>query len=357
MPRRKREPRLDWRNGVAYIFWYDEAKRRTERLSLRTTDQVEARARFAAFLTDGHDILAGKPRGPEGITLWQALDDYLREHVTEKVVDKTRIEAIACQLKGFFAPDTLLKDIDIPQSRRYREERRVRSLAEGARRRPGCDATIRRELSTITAAANHAMRWKRIERNSLPVIELPNVFTLEPLSDDKWLTKEELQATIEAAEGDLKHFILITYDSASRRRAVERLTRFQIDLKRGTVNLRGPDEDENQRRSRKRRPVVPIGPLARPSYEALLAKTNSQWLFGEPRDWYYAFRCHMEGLGLGRKANPHILRHSRATHLLQDGVDIFAVAKLLGDTVATVEKVYGHHSPDYLAGALQRRSG
>jgi hypothetical protein len=28
---------------------------------------------------------------------------------------------------------------------------------------------------------------------------------------------------------------------------------------------------------------------------------------------------------------------------------IYDVAKLLGDTVATVEKVYGHHSPEYLA--------
>jgi integrase len=44
---------------------------------------------------------------------------------------------------------------------------------------------------------------------------------------------------------------------------------------------------------------------------------------------------------------PHTLRHSRATHLLQAGVPTWDVAGLLGDTVATVERVYGHHSPDY----------
>ena len=31
-----------------------------------------------------------------------------------------------------------------------------------------------------------------------------------------------------------------------------------------------------------------------------------------------------------------------------DGESLYKVAKLLGDTVATVEKRYGHFSPDFL---------
>lgn len=34
--------------------------------------------------------------------------------------------------------------------------------------------------------------------------------------------------------------------------------------------------------------------------------------------------------------------------MLMDGEDPYKVAKLLGDTLATVERVYGHHSVDYL---------
>jgi hypothetical protein len=34
--------------------------------------------------------------------------------------------------------------------------------------------------------------------------------------------------------------------------------------------------------------------------------------------------------------------------MLQDKVGIYAVAKLLGDTVATIDKTYGHHSTDFL---------
>jgi site-specific recombinase XerC len=43
-----------------------------------------------------------------------------------------------------------------------------------------------------------------------------------------------------------------------------------------------------------------------------------------------------------------MLRHSRATHMLMDGEDPYKVAKLLGDTLATVERVYGHYDVDYL---------
>jgi integrase len=45
---------------------------------------------------------------------------------------------------------------------------------------------------------------------------------------------------------------------------------------------------------------------------------------------------------------------SRATHLLQAGASIYDVAKLLGDTTATVERVYGHHSCESLGKNLDQ---
>ncbi len=357
MPRHRRDiPWLEWRNNVAYVCWYDEATKRTGRLSLRTADTVEAQQRYAAFLADGHDIIAGKPRGSAGLTLGQALDDYYREHVAKKVVDKKRIENIIRQLKAGFGADKPIKEIDIPASRVYAAQREQKSLVEGRKAPPAVPATIRRELSVINAAANHAVRWKRLPRTDLPSVELPSGFNLEAITDDQWLTEDEWRRALANAQGDLRHFLLILYDTASRRRAVERMRVSQVDLKNGRVNLTAPDEDENQRRSKKRRPVVPISSAARSSYELLLMQTDTEWLFGQPRDWYHEFHKNMVAVGLGHKGNPHIVRHSRATHLLHAGVDIYAVAKLLGDTVATVEKVYGHHSADYLASALREKA-
>lgn len=362
MPRKRRDvPWLEWRDGVAYVYWYDAGKQRTERLSLRTSDAGEAKARYAAFLTEGHDIIAKQPGAD--LSVGQALDDYWREHVSVNVVDKGRAEYAIRHLKEFFGK-TAITSVDIPMSRLYATARRDGEIGGGTRYKDkvGSDSTIRRELVMLVAAANHAARWKRIGPSAtppttMPSIELPSENEISPISDDDWLTKPELKRVIDTAEGKLKDFIILAYDSASRRRAIERMLKVQVDLKRSRVNLTSPTETLQQRRSKKRRPVVPIGPTARPSYERLLLdKPESPWLFGEPSAMYRPFHKHLVKLGLGAKARPHVLRHSRATHLLHDGVPIYAVAKLLGDTVATVEKVYGHHSPEFLSEAMEAKA-
>jgi len=51
-------------------------------------------------------------------------------------------------------------------------------------------------------------------------------------------------------------------------------------------------------------------------------------------------------------ASPHVLRHTAVTWLIMDGVPLSEVARLLGDSEKTVEKVYGKHAPDYLRRAV-----
>ena len=51
------------------------------------------------------------------------------------------------------------------------------------------------------------------------------------------------------------------------------------------------------------------------------------------------------------KDGAHILRHSCATDLMRRGVPIFEAAGYLGMSAATLESVYGHHSPSFQAGA------
>lgn len=333
-------------NGVYYVFYYDAGK--THRLSLGCKDPVAAQSRYAEFLAGGSDTFKAKP---QQLTVKGALDDYFREHCSTKVVDVGRAEDAITHLKAHFGSSALAA-VDIPASRAYADARRTGRIGGGARchRTSGADSTIRRELVVLQAAANHAARWKRIGRHELPSIELP------PSAPHKevWLTKEELGRAMATAEGRLADFIRIAYYTGARRTSVENLTRAQVDLKAGRINLTGDHETDAQKRSNKRRPVVPIDPRMRATLELLMIAAEArgdQRLFG---GWsaYRPFRAHMEALGLHGKANPHVLRHSRATHLLQDGVPIYDVARLLGDTVATVERSYGHHSADHLASTI-----
>ena len=344
---RRQIPWLDTRDGVYYVKWYDAGQ--TQRLSLGTQDAVEAQARYAQFLAGGSDTFKAKPGK---LTVKGALDDYLREHVAEKVVAVRRAREAARHLTAFFGGRPLA-EVDIPASRGYADARRGGKIGGGLYRSDarGSESTIRRELVVLQAAANHARKWRRIAPGDMPSIEMP---AETPAKAATWLTWEELNRAIDTAPEALGAFIKVAYYTGARRGSIEGLRLSQIDLRAGRINLTSETETDAQRRSKKRRPVVPIDPKMRPTLERLIIEAQargSQYLFSR-RDIYRPFREHMRALGLHDKAHPHVLRHSRATHLLQAGVPIYDVARLLGDTTQTVERVYGHHSADHLAATI-----
>lgn len=71
-----------------------------------------------------------------------------------------------------------------------------------------------------------------------------------------------------------------------------------------------------------------------------------------------AFATAVRLAGLEEDATPHTLRHTAATWLMMEGVDLWKAAGFLGMTVKVLESVYGHHHPDFqgeAANALKNR--
>jgi integrase len=241
--------------------------------------------------------------------------------------------------------------------RRYGEARRLGAIGGGHRLRNrqqarycGSDSTIRRELNVLSAAAHHAKRWKRL--TIMPSIELPKERLLGPDDEAPFYTKDELHHLISMADGELRWFIELAYWTGARRNSIEDLERSQVRWSQNQIILQKP----GKMATRKRQPIVPI-------FEPMVAPLKALWDHGGekrlfkctnfyPR--YHRLCCEQ---GMESRSKPHILRHTRATHLLQDGKPLYAVARLLGDTVATVERVYGHHSSGYLHTELSELGG
>ncbi len=272
----------------------------------------------------------------------EILEKYRKEHIAVKVVAWKRAEQCITALNSFF-DDTEIGEVDIPLCREYR-----------VHRNDVVDATVRRELGVLQAAVNHCLRWRHIKAGAqLPSVELPPDSQPKPL----WLFKEEVGRLLEVAEANDRRvfrFVQLAYHTAARKASIESLRWAQVDLSSCRIDLKtvgAPD-------TKKRQPIVPISANMAEQLLAMKPKATTEFVLVTADDIRPAFdrvaklaglaELSTQGMRPSGRCTPHVLRHSRATHLLQDGKQPWGVAQLLGDTLPTVLRVYGHCCSSYL---------
>jgi integrase/recombinase XerD len=149
------------------------------------------------------------------------------------------------------------------------------------------------------------------------------------------------------------------YSSGMRRAELAAITMEKIDFERALVTVTGKGDKER---------TVPIGEPALDScrkYKKLreekLGKLQkaSDYLFlnrdGEPLSIRSVNRIvRTYGLKAGVKVTPHMLRHSFATHLLDNGADIRAIQEMLGHESLSTTQVYTHITAGRLKEAYKK---
>lgn len=175
-----------------------------------------------------------------------------------------------------------------------------------------------------------------IERLERPQRErrLPNV-----------LSKEEVKQILEASV-NLKHraMMAITYGCGLRRSEVLNLTPTDIDSMRGVVLVK-------QAKGKKDR-IVPLpNKLLTMLREYYLAYKPKTWLFEGQGGMQYDERSLASVLknavakaGIPKPVSLHWLRHSYATHLLENGTDLRHIQEILGHNSSRTTEIYTHVS-------------
>lgn len=214
--------------------------------------------------------------------------------------------------------------------------------------RGAAPGTILREVGILRAALGWAVNHKLIDRRP----EIPNPVQA-PAPRGRWLTKDEARKLLASCtEPHVRLFITMGLMTAARSGAILEAKWSQVDLERGSIDY-GPGHGN------KRRSVVALNPEALKALKGAKEMACSDHVVefrGQKLKTIktgFAAACRRAGL---KGVTPHILRHSAATWAAIDGRPLQEIARMLGDSLATVERVYAKWSPDYLkdtVGALQ----
>lgn len=338
-------------NGVYYIHWSED--RRSKRQSTGEKEEVAAQIYLGEWLK-------GEAADRDGLTPSYQVSDlwtlYNERHVEKNCVDTTASNTCWNNLKVHFGALTLAAITQPDKDGVDKIEEYILLRQEGEIGK--CEAapgTIRGELARLKACFNWCADAKR---KIIGVADVP-VFDLPPDSRprDRWLRAPEIQKLMTTAAemrpetrlSRVERFLWLALETSARLTAILELTWDRVDFELNTINYNVP----GRRRTKKRRVVVPISSSLRPillraheERETELVCDNlslSIWRGVKA----VAKRAGIEGV------SPHVLRHTAATHMLRRGVPIWQVAGVLGNTVAMVEKIYGHHVPDAGASAVE----
>jgi len=158
------------------------------------------------------------------------------------------------------------------------------------------------------------------------------------------LNRQELKELF-AAPTLLKQRIVLTliYSAGLRGQEVINLKISDIDFDRKTIHIR-------QSKYKKDRVVPLAGSMAIGLKKYLKSENPHIWLFnGKEPDGRYSVRGlsrvmreNLKKTSITKEVNLHSLRHSYATHLLEQGLNIVTLKELLGHADITTTMIYLH---------------
>jgi integrase/recombinase XerD len=226
--------------------------------------------------------------------------------------------------------------------------------------------SVARKLSALRHLYRFLLLDKRIERDPTLNIPLPKQWKVLP----KALGRDEIDTILTSGATGVpagpaqksrlsseltvrnRAMLELFYAGALRVSEVVALKIEDVKLDMGYVLVRGKGDKER---------IVPIGRSAqdaltaylREARTALTAGKNSPWLFiargakkiTRQRVWQMVGAASAPA---GRHASPHMLRHSCATHMVENGADLRTVQTILGHADISTTQVYTHVALDRL---------
>ena len=237
------------------------------------------------------------------------------------------------------------------------DHRTARSFVAHIRSGGASKSTAGRKLSALRSFFTYLLREGVVTENPFASVRRPRKERRLP----QLLDEDEIRRLLEAPDpakfaGARDRAIIETlYSTGARVSELVGMNLEDIDFVSELVRVRG---------KRKKERLLPLGSYAIEALrqyigrrDVLAGRVNVQRraVFVNNRGGRLTDRSvrrildkYVLEIGLGRKASPHTLRHSFATHMLNRGADLRSVQELLGHESVSTTQIYTHLTTDRL---------
>ena len=267
-------------------------------------------------------------------TFTELLDRYTSEPAARRA-NYRREQTSVKNLKTFFGNPTLdhvtPKRIVAYKNHRY---------TEGVK-----PATINRELATLKKAFNLARReWEWCQDNPVARVSMEQ----ENNTRDRWLTVDEEQRLLNVAVKRLRELMLFALHTGMRQGEILSLTWVGVDLFRRTVTVFKSKNGERR--------TIPLNGTVLDLLKQQYASRHRETDLVFPSEAHTRLNASNIRRSLHRALDKakitdfhfHDLRHTCATRMVQAGVDLYKVQRLLGHKSPIMTQRYAHHYPESL---------
>jgi integrase/recombinase XerC len=214
--------------------------------------------------------------------------------------------------------------------------------------------TINRKISSLRSFFKYEMKTGGLEQTPMATITAPKVSKRLP----SFVEEKDMATLFDHVEftGDWKGrterlVLLLFYNTGMRLSELVNLKESQLDPSNSQVKVLGKGNKER---------IIPVSRELTEDLQRYISEkpmrndgvlnifTNEKGKPLQPRSVYGFVKQHLSTVTTIQKKSPHILRHSFATHLMNNGADLNAVKELLGHSSLAATQIYTHNTIEKL---------